>query len=317
MLRRLLLWLNLALGAFGVAACSQEAEVEPVIGYVEADWRYVSAPESGWIVDQSVREGGVVQMGDTLFTLDTTAQEAALSEAEARIRQAAAQARNLETGARQTEIDALDARLEEALARLELATADRDRFLPLVESGLASKAQGDRVTTEYNRAKAAVEALEKDIAVAKQAGRPAALEAAKAATQSVEAARNSAAYRLSQRTVHAGVSGRVEDIFLHMGEFVTPGAPVLAIAPDTGLKAKFFVPQDKLMSLEVGREVMVLADGAPVNFSAQVSFIASEPEFTPPVIYSADVRDKLVFMVEASLPPDTRLHPGLPIEVTW
>jgi HlyD family secretion protein len=49
--------------------------------------------------------------------------------------------------------------------------------------------------------------------------------------------------------------------------------------------------------------------------TATVGFVASEPEYTPPVIYSLDARQKLVFMVEA-LPSNPRaLVPGQPIDV--
>jgi HlyD family secretion protein len=48
-----------------------------------------------------------------------------------------------------------------------------------------------------------------------------------------------------------------------------------------------------------------------------VSRVASQAEFTPPVIYSVESRDKLVYAVDAR--PDARsgatLHPGQPVDV--
>jgi HlyD family secretion protein len=51
---------------------------------------------------------------------------------------------------------------------------------------------------------------------------------------------------------------------------------------------------------------------------ATVSYIATEPEYTPPVIYSNETRAKLVFMVEArpSVENAGRLRPGQPVAVT-
>jgi HlyD family secretion protein len=51
---------------------------------------------------------------------------------------------------------------------------------------------------------------------------------------------------------------------------------------------------------------------------AQVSYVASEAEFTPPVIYSNETRAKLVFLVEARPSADNspRLRPGQPVSVT-
>ena len=51
---------------------------------------------------------------------------------------------------------------------------------------------------------------------------------------------------------------------------------------------------------------------------ATVSYIATEPEYTPPVIYSNETRAKLVFMVEArpSVENASRLRPGQPVTIT-
>ena len=50
---------------------------------------------------------------------------------------------------------------------------------------------------------------------------------------------------------------------------------------------------------------------------ARITFIASEPQFTPPVIYSLKEREKLVFLVEAR--PVKKLakplRPGQPVDV--
>ena len=45
-----------------------------------------------------------------------------------------------------------------------------------------------------------------------------------------------------------------------------------------------------------------------------VTYISSQAEFTPPVIYSENVRDKLVFMVEARR-EGLGLKPGQPVDV--
>jgi HlyD family secretion protein len=46
-----------------------------------------------------------------------------------------------------------------------------------------------------------------------------------------------------------------------------------------------------------------------------VSFIASEPQFTPPVIYSVEEREKLVFLVEAIPDAPDAIRPGLPVDI--
>ena len=40
-------------------------------------------------------------------------------------------------------------------------------------------------------------------------------------------------------------------------------------------------------------------DGCPAGLTARVSYVSPDPEFTPPVIYSLETRQKLVYLVEA------------------
>jgi HlyD family secretion protein len=48
---------------------------------------------------------------------------------------------------------------------------------------------------------------------------------------------------------------------------------------------------------------------------AVITWVSPRPEFTPPIIYSRESRDRLVFRVEAA-PADPRtLNPGLPVDV--
>ena len=54
-------------------------------------------------------------------------------------------------------------------------------------------------------------------------------------------------------------------------------------------------------------------------FIGKISYISPHAEYTPPVIYSKESRDKLVFMVEAVFDPATaaKLHPGQPVDVQF
>lgn len=298
-------------------SCSETAPDDALIGYVEADWSYVAAPSAGWITARPVEEGSRVTSGDLLFTLDSVAEQAAVAQATARIEQLGADVTNLSTGARQAEIRALEARLAEAEARLNHAANERNRILPLVEQGVEQSARGDQVQADYRIAVAAVKAAEEDIAVAKLSARPAQRDAAGAAVRMAEADRETALYRLDQRAVSARFSGDVTEVFYAPGEYVMPGAPVLALLPDDGLTVRFFVPQADLPELKIGKEIDILADGAEGPIIGLVRHIASDAEFTPPVIYTRGSREKLVFMIEANVPVSSGLKAGLPVEVSW
>jgi HlyD family secretion protein len=58
-------------------------------------------------------------------------------------------------------------------------------------------------------------------------------------------------------------------------------------------------------------------DSCASGLTATVSFIAPQPEYTPPVIYSESTREKLVYLIEAHPTPDqaVQLKPGQPVDV--
>lgn len=300
-----------------LGACSDRIE-EPVhVGYIEAEWRYVAAPASGWIIHLAVSEGMQVAPGDLLFELDDELQQTQLAEADARVAQAAAEARDLSVGARPEEIRRLEAELAQAEARLAKARSERDRILPLVKQGIESPGRQDEVEANHREALAARSAARQSIEVAGLSARSNVRERAAAVALSAEATKASAQWHLSQRAIIAKTAGRIEDLFHHEGEFAVAGSPVLAILPDDGLKVRFFVSETELPDIDLGTKVRVRADGLAEPIEALVTFIASEAEFTPPVVYSKEARTKLVFLVEAHVPARSGLHPGLPVDVDW
>ncbi|MEZ5568607.1 MAG: HlyD family efflux transporter periplasmic adaptor subunit [Halioglobus sp.] len=303
--------------ALTLAGCSPAPGERVNTGYIEVDWLYVASPGAGWIVDAAVHEGAHVEPGQVLFRLDDTAEQARLRAAQATLAEALARQENLATGARQPEIGVLQARLAESEAARDRAQAELARVQPLVERGIETAARGDAVTASYRQAVAAVQAAGENLAVALQAARPAERAAAAAAVTAAAAHRDDAQWQLQQREIRAVAAGKVEEVFLTAGEYALAGTPVLSIFPDNALKARFFVPQALLSQLAPGKTVLVMADGAEGEVPATVSYISGDAEYTPPVIYSEGAREKLVFLVEASLPPGAALRPGLPVEVSW
>jgi HlyD family secretion protein len=91
---------------------------------------------------------------------------------------------------------------------------------------------------------------------------------------------------------------------------------VVSVLPDARRKLRFYVPQDRISAVRTGSTITFTCDGCGAARQARIAYIAPRAEFTPPVIYSEHARAKLVFLVEAALPPGERpLPPGLPIEV--
>jgi HlyD family secretion protein len=70
-------------------------------------------------------------------------------------------------------------------------------------------------------------------------------------------------------------------------------------------------------ALSTGQVVLVTCDCCKDRLTAKISYISPQAEYTPPVIYSKENRNKLVFLVEAFPAPEdaVKLHPGQPVDV--
>jgi HlyD family secretion protein len=148
------------------------------------------------------------------------------------------------------------------------------------------------------------------------AGTQKTLEDAEAALRDAEARYNTAQTRLARRRVASPAAGTVEQIYFRPGEMAQASRPVLALLPPGNLKVRFFVPQAVLPTLSIGDQVRVHCDGCPDDINARIEFIARSTEFTPPVIYSNEERQKLVFLIEARPERPDALRVGQPVSVT-
>jgi HlyD family secretion protein len=122
--------------------------------------------------------------------------------------------------------------------------------------------------------------------------------------------------RLDDMAPVAPASARVEDVFFQRGEWASANQPVVALIPDDRVYVRFFVPEAEAAAYKTGQKVRFSCDGCADDLSATIVYVSPRPEFTPPIIYSREARDRLVFMVEARPENGARLVPGLPVDVT-
>jgi HlyD family secretion protein len=309
--------LALCLAALAVAGC-QPQKSGGWAGYAEGDYVYVASPVAGTLQTLAVRAGQQVPAGAPLFALDADPEQAARAEAEARVRAAQAQADDAAKGRRQEEIAVVRAQLAQAREQAARAETEWRRQQALVAQEFVSQSRLDDAATARAQARDRVAELEASLKVAML---PARIDARASAAAQVDAAREAQrqqAWRVQQTRQSAPAAGEVSDTFWRVGEYVPAGQPVIALLPPAARKARFYVPEAELGGIAVGQAVNLHCDGCGAPIAARISRIATQPEYTPPVIYSNTQRAKLVFLVEA-LPVDAtsamKLHPGQPLDV--
>ena len=286
-------------------------------GYAEGEYVRVAALEGGTILAVPVQRGDKVGDGALLFQLDQTVQLATREQALAQQAQARAQRDDINKGLRPTEISALKSARASAAAGLTKANGDLVRAKELFAKGHISKAALDSATASHDAAAAAFREAEARLATGGLPARADQLVAAEANVKAADAALAEAEWHLAQREGHAPSGGLVEDVYFRVGEAASPGQAVVSILPPANIKIRFFIAEPDLGQIHVGNKVKLTCDGCAENLSGTVRFIATQAEYTPPVIYSENAKSKLVFMAEAT--PDATpevFHPGQPLRVT-
>ncbi|WP_342728207.1 efflux RND transporter periplasmic adaptor subunit [Bradyrhizobium sp. B097] len=147
------------------------------------------------------------------------------------------------------------------------------------------------------------------------AGTQANLDSAVSALRVAEARVVTSQTRLDRRKGFAPIAGAIQQIYFREGEMVQAQRPVLSIMPPGNMKLRFFVPETELPKLALGDEVRVTCDNCAADLTAKIYFIATTAEYTPPVIYSLDERNKLVYLIQARPSRPDVLRVGQPISI--
>ncbi|MDE1934421.1 HlyD family secretion protein [Bradyrhizobium sp.] len=147
------------------------------------------------------------------------------------------------------------------------------------------------------------------------AGTQAALDAAVSALRVAQAQVVTSETRLARRIGYAPIAGTVQQIYFRVGETVGAQRPVLSIMPPGNMKVRFYIPEADLPKLAIGEEVRVSCDNCSADLTARIYFLSTTAEYTPPVIYSLDERNKLVYLVQARPSRPDALRVGQPISV--
>ena len=276
-------------------------------GYIEGEDLYLASPVAGSATSILAVKGTRVTAGQQLFTIDPSTLAAQQQQREANVAAAQTQIASAQANARQADADVVAARADADRARQDLA-----RLLSVKHDDTAAVAGKD-----IDAARAAVrEATAKVSAAQKNAdARRAQIEAARAQTMEAKGGQREAQIRINQLSPAAPADARVEDVYFQQGEWVNANQAVVSLLPDNKVKVRFYVPEQQVAAYAPGRTIHFSCDGCTSGLSAVIRYVSPRPEFTPPIIYSRDSRDRLVFMVEAYPARPANLLPGLPVDV--
>ena len=302
---------SIPLATWLFSACAAGAPL--AVGYVEGEYVLLAPIEVAQVESITVKRGDRVTPDDPIVTLESADARIAVAQAQSAVAQAEASLADLKIGKRPEEIAVLEAEL--ASVKAQKAEADRvqRRLSDLLTRGTSAQADYDRAATAAELAAAAVGQAEANLAVGRLPARAEAIKAAEKQVEQAKAALDQARWRLSKRVLAAPSPGRIDDVIREVGDIAGPSEPVISMLPDGAVKLKVYVPEEHFSSLKVGAMLDVRCDGCQPGLKARISYVSPDPEFTPPVIYSLETRQKLVYLVEAR--PEREAAPLMPGQI--
>jgi HlyD family secretion protein len=232
-----------------------------VVGVVRTTEIRVAPEVGGQLVTINVQKGDHVRASDVVAKLSAIELSAAVVQARAALDAASAQRDHVYAGVRAEEVAALASAIDKAKSGLDYAQSELARKAQLVPNNAAS--QQDLDQAEHDVATARADVAEAQANHAAAVAGPTREERAIADAQ-VKAAASAVAVlerRLDKTTLRAPADGIVTVIVAEVGENVSAGQPILAIAATDKQWLSFNAREDMLHGLTVGDKIEVARAG--------------------------------------------------------
>ena len=287
-------------------------------GTVEATETDLGFPLSGTVERIAVVEGDVVARGDTLAWLESEVPRGGRAAAAAALEAARARLAELERGFRPQEVAQARAAARAAGQRLEEARLDGARARALFEGEAISKRELDRAETALAAAQADADRADAQLDLVLEGPREEQIDAQRALVEQAEARLQQADAEVGHTVVEAPFGGIVTIRHREPGETVLAGAPIVTVMDPADRWVRIYVREDAIGRVSIGQAARITSDTWPDReLDGEVTFIASEAEFTPANVQTEEERVKLVYAVKVKVTgdPGGDLKVGTPADV--
>ncbi len=265
----------------------------------------------------------------------------------AELQQSDARLKELLAGSRSQEIGQAEAAVERASSVQRKAESDFKRASELRRDEDISAIQFDQYKSALESAQAELERARQQLALVREGPRIEDIEAARAQTERSRAGLRQAQsvaldIRRSERSretaqaeieraeaVLAQLDSQLADTILvspidgvvlaknaEPGEVLAAGASVVSVGDIEQPWLRGYIPEASLGRVKLGTRVKVTNDSYPgKTYHGEITFIASEAEFTPKQIQTPEERVKLVYRIKVSVAnPDRELKLNMPCD---
>ncbi|OOF70945.1 HlyD family secretion protein [Rodentibacter caecimuris] len=296
--------------------------------YVRGKITLLSPKVSGYVQEVLVQDFAQVKQGQPLVSIDSTPYQAKVAQAKANLKvQEAALAHLPQTrNSAQSTLTSRQAAIENAKAQLARASTEMQRLNTLVKTESASKRERDQAIANLTQAQANLVQSEAQYQIAKQdiINLDADEKSLIGAVENAKATLELAQQELDNCTIFAPESGKLNEIGVKNGQFVSSGSQLMYLVPHQRWIIANFKETD-IKSIKVGQKATISVDALDgQKFQGKVTDIApaTGAEFS---VIRADSgsgnfvkiaqRIAVKIILESPQSDLERLSPGMSVEV--
>lgn len=284
-------------------------------GYTDTLYLYLSSPTQGYFKQKFVERGQSFKKAQILYELDNMPDEAEYHSAYAQYRQAQKILIDMKRPKRRPEIAAIEYQIHQIDANIAKTQMHLSRLLKLQQKQFIDP---DTVFTQQKSLEELQfqkKQLQENLKLSHMGARRYQIKAQRQAKMSSEFHVKELQWNLSHKKISAPRDGYVFDIFYSIGELIPANKPVMSVVLPENNFIEFFVTAKDVITLELQQKVEFQYYGDKQWHSASIYYISATAEYMPPVLYTQEHQDELVFRIRARPEPRERFILGQPISI--
>jgi len=313
-----------------------------VNGRIEGDAVTVASKYPGRVLEVLVKEGDLVEKDQIVARLEDVEVRNRYEQAAAAVRAVESQLVSAHEGLKLLKaqlplgVDAAKANVarvqsmaNQAKGGKEQMERDMERVRTLAEKGTINRQRLEQMELQNQMAASNLSAAQSGVTAARKQQeqaqsnlgqvqvREAQVHALENQLEQAKAALEQINIIINDLTIRAPARGTVVARFVEPGELGAQGSPLFELVNLDQLYLKAYVPQPLIGKIARGNEAQIYVDAYPDQpFAAELTYIASQAEFTPKEVQTTEARSKTVYAVKLYVKenPGSKLTPGMPAD---
>ena len=279
--------------AISLFSCSNSNGNADGYGNFEATEITISAENNGKLIQFDINEGDKLEKGQFIGYIDTI--PLALKRQQLEVSKAVVSSKSKGV---LSQINVLN-------AKLKTANTNKLRAENLIKDNAGTQKQMDDVQGEIDVIKNQITSVEIQNA-------PVVNE-----LKSIDVQLKQIDDQIQKSKIINPINGTVLSKYAEPNEITVFGKPLYKIADLNTMQLRVYISETQLGSIKIGQEVTVKIDDVDTmkSFKGNISWIASEAEFTPKIIQTKEERVALVYAVKVNVVNDGSLKIGMPAEM--